>query len=67
MFFLRMNVLNSIISIKHIYSVRWLTEELEIDPDEITFVEDIWAGGGNLGPSVEYFVNGLELGNMVFM
>ena len=46
---------------------RWLTEELEIDPDEITFIEDVWAGGGNLGPSVEYFVNGLELGNMVFM
>jgi alanyl-tRNA synthetase len=47
--------------------VRWLTEELGIDPEEITFVEDIWAGGGNLGPSVEYFVGGLEVGNMVFM
>jgi len=40
---------------------------LQIDPEEITFIEDVWAGGGNLGPSVEYFVNGLELGNMVFM
>ncbi len=38
-----------------------------IDPDDITFIEDVWAGGGNLGPSIEYFVNGLELGNMVFM
>lgn len=38
-----------------------------IDPDEITFVEDIWAGGGNMGPSVEYFIGGLEVGNMVFM
>ena len=46
---------------------RWLTQELGIDPEEITFIEDVWAGGGNLGPSVEYFVNGLELGNMVFM
>jgi alanyl-tRNA synthetase len=27
----------------------------------------VWAGGGNLGPSVEYFVGGLEVGNMVFM
>ena len=27
----------------------------------------MWAGGGNLGPSVEYFVKGLEVGNMVFM
>jgi alanyl-tRNA synthetase len=44
-----------------------LTETLEIEPDEITFIEDVWAGGGNLGPSVEYFVRGLEVGNMVFM
>lgn len=49
------------------FNYRWLTEELEIDPEEITFIEDIWAGGGNLGPSIEYFVHGLELGNMVFM
>lgn len=49
------------------FNYKWLTEELEIDPEEITFVEDVWAGGGNLGPSIEYFINGLELGNMVFM
>lgn len=49
------------------FNYRWLTEQLEINPDEITFIEDIWAGGGNLGPCVEYFVHGLELGNMVFM
>jgi len=30
-------------------------------------VEDVWAGGGNLGPSIEYFVRGMEVGNMVFM
>ena len=49
------------------FNYRWLTEELQIDPEEITFIEDVWAGGGNLGPSIEYFVGGLELGNMVFM
>ena len=49
------------------FNYRWLTEELGICSDEITFIEDVWAGGGNLGPSIEYFVNGLELGNMVFM
>ena len=49
------------------FNFRWLTEELGIDPDEITFIEDVWAGGGNLGPSIEYFVRGLEVGNMVFM
>eukprot|EP01016_Furgasonia_blochmanni_P018253 TRINITY_DN2078_c0_g2_i4.p1 TRINITY_DN2078_c0_g2~~TRINITY_DN2078_c0_g2_i4.p1 ORF type:complete len:764 (-),score=336.45 TRINITY_DN2078_c0_g2_i4:2205-4496(-) len=49
------------------FNYRWLTEELEINPDDITFIEDVWAGGGNMGPSIEYFVNGLEVGNMVFM
>lgn len=49
------------------FNYRWLTEELGIEPDEITFIEDVWAGGGNLGPSIEYFVHGLEVGNMVFM
>jgi len=49
------------------FNYRWLTEELGVDPEEITFVEDVWAGGGNCGPSMEYFINGLEVGNMVFM
>lgn len=49
------------------YHYNWLVEELEIDPEEITFIEDIWGGGGNLGPSVQFFVHGLEVGNMVFM
>ena len=49
------------------YHHRWLTETLQIDADEITYIEDVWAGGGNLGPSIEFFVRGLEVGNMVFM
>lgn len=49
------------------FNHRWLTETLKIDPNEITYIEDVWAGGGNLGPSIEYFVRGLEVGNMVFM
>ncbi|OMJ66344.1 hypothetical protein SteCoe_36834 [Stentor coeruleus] len=49
------------------FNLKWLIEELEIDPDEITLIEDVWAGGGNLGPCVEYFIGGLEVGNMVFM
>lgn len=49
------------------FNFRWLTETLGIHPDEITFIEDVWAGGGNLGPSIEYFVRGMEVGNMVFM
>lgn len=49
------------------FNFNWLTEELKIPKEEITFVEDVWAGGGNMGPSIEYFVRGLEVGNMVFM
>jgi alanyl-tRNA synthetase len=49
------------------FNFNWLTQELKIPKEEITFVEDVWAGGGNLGPSIEYFVRGLEVGNMVFM
>jgi len=29
-------------------------------------VEDVWEGGGSFGSSLEFFVNGLELGNAVF-
>lgn len=49
------------------FNLRWLLEELRIAPERITLVEDVWAGGGNLGPCVEYFVDGLEVGNMVFI
>lgn len=43
-----------------------LTGPFGIAPEEIVFVEDVWAGGGSFGPSLEYFVRGLELGNAVF-
>jgi alanyl-tRNA synthetase len=49
------------------YNYERLTAGLGIPAEEITFVEDVWAGGGNFGPSIEYFVRGLELGNQVFM
>ncbi|RME79592.1 MAG: alanine--tRNA ligase [Methanobacteriota archaeon] len=40
---------------------------LGIPEEELIFQEDVWAGGGNFGPSIEYFAGGLELGNCVFM
>ena len=40
---------------------------LGIDEKHIVFSEDVWAGGGNFGPCIEYFADGLELGNCVFM
>ncbi|MDI6825653.1 MAG: alanine--tRNA ligase [Candidatus Aenigmarchaeota archaeon] len=37
-----------------------------IKPEEIVFLENLWVGPGALGPSLEYFVRGLEIGNAVF-
>lgn len=44
----------------------WLFDYLKIPKDEVTFIEDVWCGGGNLGSCIEFFVKGLEVGNMVF-
>jgi len=51
--------------LKHIYV--WLTEGMKIPGEELTFNEDVWMGGGNAGPCLEYFSRGLELGNQVYM
>jgi len=45
---------------------RLLTDRFGIRKEEVVFVEDVWAGGGSFGSSLEYFVRGLELGNAVF-
>ena len=44
-----------------------MTETLGIDPNEITYVENPWCGGGNAGAAVEVIVGGLELATLVFM
>lgn len=45
----------------------FLTTGLGIKAEEIFYHEDVWAGGGNYGPSMEFFSRGLELGNQVYM
>jgi alanyl-tRNA synthetase len=45
---------------------RLLTDAFGIKREEVVFVEDVWAGGGSFGSSLEYYVRGLELGNAVF-
>jgi alanyl-tRNA synthetase len=45
----------------------WLKDGLGLPNKEITFHEDAWAGGGNFGPSMEFFSRGLEFGNQVYM
>ncbi|MCL2115619.1 MAG: alanine--tRNA ligase [Methanobrevibacter sp.] len=38
-----------------------------IKPEEITFIESWWEGGGNAGPCYEVCVRGVELATLVFM
>ncbi len=45
----------------------FLNKELGLKPEEITYVEDIWAGGGNFGPNLESMALGAEIVNSVFM
>ncbi|RLF18622.1 MAG: alanine--tRNA ligase, partial [Thermoprotei archaeon] len=45
----------------------FLTEELGLKPELVTYKEDFWEGGGNAGPDVEACVEGLELATLVFM
>jgi len=47
--------------------ILWLTKCLGIPIEEIQFHEDAWAGSNKMGPSLEYFSLGLELGNQVYM
>ncbi|MCC5994146.1 MAG: alanine--tRNA ligase [Candidatus Aenigmarchaeota archaeon] len=44
----------------------FLTKILGIPKEEIVFIEDIWLSPVAFGPSLEYHVRGLELGNTVF-
>ncbi|MFT4867750.1 MAG: alanyl-tRNA synthetase [Candidatus Nanohaloarchaea archaeon] len=42
-------------------------EELGIPEEKLILHEDAWGGGGNLGACMEFFVDGLELWNQVYM
>ena len=44
-----------------------LTGELGADPTAITYKEEVWEGGGNLGPSLSVGLLGLEVATLVFM
>lgn len=45
----------------------FLTTRLKLKPEELTYVEGIWMGGGNFGPNLESFSHGSEIVNSVFM
>jgi len=50
---------------KHLSS--YFFDVLGLDPKELTYHEDVWAGSQNFGPSVELFAGGIELCNQVYM
>src|SRR3989344_563306 len=45
----------------------WLADGRGLPLDDLTIHEDVWAGGGNLGPCMEFFSRGLEISNQVYM
>ena len=49
------------------YITNWILNGLKIKREELTFIEDAWAGAGYAGSCLEYFAGGLELGNQVYM
>lgn len=49
------------------YHHEFLTKDLGIPEDEITYIEHWWEGGGDAGPDVEGVVRGLEISTLVFM
>jgi alanyl-tRNA synthetase len=49
------------------YCHEFLTERLGIPPEEITYIEGMWEGGGNAGEDFEVNVRGLEVATLVFM
>ena len=44
-----------------------LTEQLGASASAITYKEEEWEGGGNLGPSLSVGIGGLEIATLVFM
>lgn len=49
------------------YAFELFTKVYGVRPEEITFVYDLWSGGGNAGEDYEVLVRGLEVATLVFM
>ncbi|MBI2672080.1 alanine--tRNA ligase [Candidatus Woesearchaeota archaeon] len=45
----------------------WLNKGLGLKNKDLVIHEDAWIGGGNLGNSLEFFSEGLEISNQVYM
>jgi alanyl-tRNA synthetase len=49
------------------YHHDFVTKELGVASEEVTYKEDVWSGGGNAGPDLETIIRGLEIATLVFM
>jgi alanyl-tRNA synthetase len=49
------------------YHHEWVTSDLGVKPEEISYKEEVWSGGGNAGPCLETIIGGLEVATLVFM
>lgn len=49
------------------HHMEWLTKGMGLKKEDLTIHEDGWAGGGNFGPCMEFFSQGLEISNQVYM
>lgn len=49
------------------HMLQWNIKGLGLKKEDMTFHEDAWAGGGNLGCCVEMFSRGCEIWNQVYM
>ena len=49
------------------HMLEWNKKGLGLDNKEVTFHEDAWAGGGNVGCCMEMFSGGAEIWNQVYM
>jgi alanyl-tRNA synthetase len=49
------------------YQHEWVTKDLGVKSEEITYKEAVWSGGGNAGPCVESIIRGQEVDTLVFM
>ena len=45
----------------------FFTERMGIQSNHLTFIEDMWRGGGNAGEDLEVMVGGCEVATLVFM
>jgi len=49
------------------YNHEFVTKDLGVKSEEVTYKEEVWSGGGNAGPCVECIIRGLEVATLVFM